>query len=133
MTTLKWTRKTTAKVAGELRRSAIAVSPNTVARLLKGLDYRLRSNEKKIARCSPAERDTQFGKIAALRKRFAAHGLPIISIDTKKKEPVGCFKNNGREWAPARRPVLDHDFRSDAAGMAIPYGIYLPIPNVGMV
>ena len=133
MTGLKWTRKTTAKVAGELRRSAISVSPNTVARLLKDLDYRLRSNEKKIARCSPADRDTQFGKIAALRKRFAADGLPIISIDTKKKEPVGCFKNTGREWTLARRPVLDHDFRSDAEGMAIPYGIYLPIPNVGMV
>lgn len=133
MTGLKWTRKTTAKIACELRRSGIAVGPNTVARLLKKLKFRLRSNEKKISRCSPANRDAQFRKIAALRTRFAAAGLPIISIDTKKKEPVGCFKNNGREWALERRPVLDHDFRSDAKGIAIPYGIYLPIPNIGMV
>ncbi|MEK7836935.1 MAG: ISAzo13 family transposase, partial [candidate division NC10 bacterium] len=129
MTELKWTRKTTAKVAAELRRTGIRVSPNTVARLLKNLDYRLRSNEKKIARCSPAERDDQFRKIAALRKTFEADGLPIISIDTKKKEQVGLFKNAGKEWALERRPVLDHDFRSDAKGIAIPYGIYLPVPN----
>lgn len=133
MSGLKWTRKTTAKIAAELRRTGNSVSPNTVARLLKTLDFRLRSNEKKIARCAPAERDAQFRKIAALRTRFAAAGLPIISIDTKKKEPVGCFKNTGREWALERRPVLDHDFRSDAKGIAIPYGIYLPIPNLGMV
>jgi hypothetical protein len=133
MSGLKWTRKTTAKVADELRRSGISASPGTVARLLKALDFRLRSNEKKIARCSPADRDAQFRKIAALRQSFAADRLPIISIDTKKKEPVGCFKNTGREWALERRPVLDHDFRSDAKGIAIPYGIYLPIPNIGMV
>ena len=133
MSDLKWTRKTTVKVARQLRRSQIFVSPNTVARLLKKLKYRLRSNQKTIARCSPAERDAQFRKIAALRKQFAAAGDPIISIDTKKKEMLGCFKNNGREWALERRPVLDHDFRSDAKGIAIPYGIYLPIPNVGMV
>ena len=133
MTGLKWTRKTTAKIAGDLQRSAISVSPNTVARLLKALDFRLRSNEKRISRCSLADRDAQFQKIAALRKRFAAADLPIISIDTKKKEMVGCFKNTGREWALERRPVLDHDFRSDADGIAIPYGIYLPIPNIGMV
>lgn len=98
MTELKWTRKTTAKVAAELRRTGIRVSPNTVARLLKHLDYRLRSNEKKIARCSPADRDDQFRKIAALRKTFEADGLPIISIDTKKKEQVGLFKNAGNRF-----------------------------------
>jgi len=108
MTELKWTRKTTAKVAAELRRTGIRVSPNTVARLLKTLDYRLRSNEKKIARCSPAARDDQFRKIAALRKTFEADGLPIISIDTKKKgplqlnlwvpwRPVGC-KTPGNQY-----------------------------------
>lgn len=133
MTELKWTRKTTAKVASELKRTGISVSPNTVARLLKGLKFRLRSNEKRISRCSPADRDAQFRRIAALRKTFAAEGLPIASIDTKKKEQVGQFKNNGKEWALERRPVLDHDFRSDAIGVAIPYGIYLPIANAGMV
>jgi hypothetical protein len=133
MTELKWTRKTTAKVAAEVRRTGIRVSPNTVARLLKNLHYRLRANAKTIARCSPADRDDQFRKIAALRKTFEADGLPIISIDTKKKEQVGLFKNAGKEWALERRPVLDHDFRSDAQGIAIPYGIYLPVPNTAMV
>lgn len=133
MTGLKWTRKTTAKVSSELRRIGISACPKTVARLLKDLDFRLRSNEKKISRCSPADRDAQFRYIAGLRETFAAKGLPIISIDTKKKELIGRFKNMGKEWTLVRRPVLDHDFRSDAKGVAIPYGIYLPVPNLGMV
>ena len=133
MSNLKWTRRTTAKISSALRRTGLHASPNTVARLLKQLDYRLRSNEKKISRCSPADRDAQFRKIAALRRKFASEDHAIVSVDTKKKEMVGSFKNNGREWALKRRPVLDHDFRSDAKGMAIPYGLYLPVPNSGMV
>jgi hypothetical protein len=133
MSDLKWTRKTTEKVAAELGLAGISVSPNTVGRLLKQLGYRLRTNEKKIACCSPAERDAQFRRIAQLRERFSGAGLPILSIDTKKKEHVALFKNAGRQWALERRPVLDHDFPSDAEGIAIPYGIYLPIPNAGMV
>jgi hypothetical protein len=133
MTGLKWTRKTTEKVAAELRLTGITVCANTVARLLDKLGYRLRTNEKKIARCSPADRDAQFQRITKLRQSFAATGLPIISIDTKKKEQVALFKNAGREWALERRPVQDHDFPSDAKGVAIPYGIYLPIPNIGTV
>src|ERR1019366_25111 len=101
--------------------------------LLSSLDFRLRANEKKITRCRPAERDAQFHKIAELRRSFTEQGLPIISIDTKKKELVGLFKNAGQEWAIEARPVLDHDFRSDAKGIAVPYGIYLPVPNLGMV
>lgn len=133
MSGLKWTRKTTAKIAGELGLAGFPVSPNTVARLLKQLDFRLRANEKKISRCSPADRDAQFQRIAGLRQSFAAEGRPIASIDTKKKEQVALFKNAGKEWALERRPVMDHDFPSDAKGVAIPYGIYLPVPNVGTV
>jgi hypothetical protein len=130
---LKWTRKTTEKIADELRLVGISVSPNTVGRLLEQLGYRLRTNQKTIARGSPADRDAQFQRIAEMRQRFSAKGLPIVSIDTKKKEQVALFKNAGREWALERRAVLDHDFPSDAKGVAIPYGIYLPIPNVGTV
>jgi len=130
---LKWTRKTTEKIADELRLVGISVSPNTVGRLLEQLGYRLRTNEKTIARSSPADRDAQFQRIAEMRQRFSAKGLPIVSIDTKKKEQVALFKNAGTEWALERRAVLDHDFPSDAKGVAIPYGIYLPIPNVGTV
>ncbi len=133
MTALRWTRKTTEKIAAELRQTGIAVCANTVARLLDKLGYALRTNEKKIARCRPAERDAQFQRIAELRQRFTADGRPMLSIDTKKKEQVALFKNAGKEWALQRRPVLDHDFPSDAKGVAIPYGIYLPIPNAGMV
>ncbi len=111
----------------------ISVCANTVARLLDQLGYSLRTNEKKIACCSPADRDTQFRKISELRQSFAVKGLPILSIDTKKKEQVALFKNAGKEYALERRAVMDHDFPSDAKGVAIPYGIYLPIPNVGMV
>jgi Rhodopirellula transposase DDE domain len=130
---LKWTRKTTEKIADELRLVGISVSPNTVGRLLEQLGYRLRTNQKTIARGSPADRDAQFQRIAEMRQRFTAKGLPIVSIDTKKKEQVALFKNAGKEWALERRAVLDHDFPSDAKGVAIPYGIYLPIPNVGTV
>ncbi len=133
MTGLKWTRTTTAKIAAELRDAGISVSPKTVARLLDKLGFRLRANEKKISRCRPADRDAQFTLIAALRKSFADAGQPIASIDTKKKQQVALFKNGGKEWALAPRAVLDHDFPSDAKGVAIPYGIYLPIPNLATV
>jgi hypothetical protein len=130
---LKWTRKTTEKIADELRLVGISVSPNTVGRLLEQLGYRLRTHQKTIARASPPDRDAQFQRIAEMRQRFSAKGLPIVSIDTKKKEQVALFKNAGKAWALERRAVLDHDFPSDAKGVAIPYGIYLPIPNVGTV
>ena len=133
MTGLKWTRKTTEKIAAELSLAGIRVCPNTVARLLGDLGFRLRANEKKLPRCRPADRDAQFKRIESLRQSFAAEGVPTISIDTKKKEQVALFKNGGKEWALERRAVMDHDFPSDAKGVAIPYGIYLPIPNVATV
>ncbi len=133
MTGLMWTRKTTETIATELRTDGISISPGTVGRILSQLGYRLRSNEKKITRAKPADRDAQFQKIAALRQTYAANGWPIISIDTKKKELVGLFKNGGKSWRLVPRAVLDHDFRSDADGIAVPYGIYLPGPNSGMV
>jgi len=95
--------------------------------------YSLRVNHKKLSGRSPDERDAQFARIAELRESFAAQGLPIISIDTKKKELVGRFKNGGAAWN--RTPVIvnDHDFRSDADGIAIPYGIYDLQANRGTV
>ena len=127
MSGLKWTQKTTEKIALELQRVGIHVGPKTVARLLKQMGYSLRVNHKKLARVcttSPADRDAQFVRIAGLREDFAARGLPVISVDTKKKELIGRFKNPGVAWR--RTPVLvkDHDFRSEADGVAIPYGIY---------
>jgi hypothetical protein len=133
MTGLKWTRKTMDKIAQELRGLGISVSANTVARLLKQMDYSLRVNRKEIAfRCS-ADRNEQIVYLTKMRKRFAKQGNPTVSVDTKKKELVGRFKNAGAILS--REPILvnDHDFRSTAVGMAIPYGIYDTGANRGMV
>ena len=131
---LKWTRKTTEKVSVELRSAGIDVSANTVARLLSELGYALRVNHKKrAARAGHPERNRQFEYIAALRRSFHRRGLPVVSVDTKKKEIIGCFKNPGAVWAKVATPVNDHDFRSDASGMGIPYGVYDPVRNRGHV
>lgn len=136
ITGLKWTRRTTAKVASELQALGIEVSDRTVAKLLKQMDFSLRVNHKQLSRVccvSREERDAQFAHIAELREDFASKGLPIISVDTKKKELVGQFKNPGATWE--RKPTLvnDHDFRSDAEGIAVPYGIYDLLANRGTV
>lgn len=130
---LKWTRRTTARIAAQLQQLGIQVSDRTVARLLKKMDFSLWVNHKKLSGVSPAERDAQFTHIAEVRECCTAQGLPIISIDTKKKELVGCFKNAGVSWV--RQPVLvkDHDFRSEALGIAIPYGVYDLHANRGSV
>jgi len=130
---LKWTHRTTGKVAAELRAAAIDVSARTVARLLKGLGYSLRVNHKKVSNGSAADRNDQFAQIAELCQRFARNGDPIISVDTKKRELVGCFKNSGAAWSREPVAVNDHDFRSDAEGIAIPYGIYDLQANRGML
>ena len=136
MTDLKWTHKTTAKIAEELRTLGVDISPNTVARLLKQTGYSLRVNHKKLTRVSktsPEDRDAQFTHIAEIREDCAASGRPLISIDTKKKELVGPFKNAGAAWSREPVEVLDHDFPSDAIGKAIPYGIYDIKANRGTV
>jgi hypothetical protein len=133
MTGLKWTRRTTQKLSDHLRTIGICVSARTVARLLKSLGFSLRVNHKKICRVSPAERDQQFRYIKRQRSRFGGRRLPIISVDTKKKELIGNFKNPGRTWEDAPTLVLDHDFRSDAEGLAVPYGILDLQANHGRV
>jgi len=136
ITGLKWSHKTTAKVAAELQASGIDVSPRTVARLLDSMGYSLRVNHKKLSRVSkttPTIRNAQFERIAGLREAYAKRGLPVISVDAKKKELVGHFKNPGETWE--QKPVLvnDHDFLSEADGKAIPYGIYDVGANLGTV
>jgi hypothetical protein len=121
---IKWSRRTTEKIAGELRSGGIDVCPNTVARLLKGLGFRLRVNHKKLSGGSGPDRDAQFAYIAAQRDAFARQGWPIISIDSKKRELVGNFKNHGATWRREPTLVNDHDFRSQAKGIALPYGVY---------
>jgi hypothetical protein len=133
MTGLKWTRKTTRSISVELRKIGLWVSHTTVARLLEKLDYRLRVNHKKIAGKSHPQRNTQFEYIATQRRRCEQRAIPLISVDTKKKEVVGPFKNAGAVWSRQPRAVRDHDFRSESVGMAIPYGIYDVRANRGAV
>jgi len=136
MTGLKWTHKTTVKIAAELGTLGLDVSPRTVARLLQQMGYSLRVNHKKLSRVSktaPEDRNAQFEHITHLREDFAARGLPVISVDTKKKELVGCFKNPGASWNREPIEVNDHDFASDAIGKAVPYGIYDIQANRGTI
>ena len=130
---LKWTRRTTAKIADQLKALGIDVCPRTVARLLKAMGYSLRVNHKKRAGASHPRREDQFRLITDLRERCAASNVPVISVDTKKKELVGTFRNPGAKWDRSPELVNDHDFRSDAEGLAIPYGIYDPRANTGTI
>ena len=133
ITGIRWTRRTTEKIAAQLAALGIQVCARTVARILKDIDYRLRVNHKRVSAGSGPDRDEQFQHIAAQRLRFAERGLPIVSIDTKKRELVGNFKNHGTTWERSPQAVNDHDFRSQADGIAIPYGIYDLGANRGFV
>ncbi|MCP4679526.1 MAG: hypothetical protein GY854_29360 [Deltaproteobacteria bacterium] len=123
MTGLKWTRKTTKKIARELGKLGIKVSSKTVARILKKLGYSLRVNHKKLSSGSSPNRNAQFEQIASQRVSFAERGSPVISVDTKKKKLVGQFKNPGAAWNKQPIQVNDHDFRSQGLDMAAPYDI----------
>jgi len=135
---LKWSRKTTEKIVLQLNTIGISVSPNTVSRLLKQMGYSLKVNQKKLESGmnnppDPIKRDEQFRYIADQREQFAKQGNPVISVDTKKKELVGNFKNNGSSWQQEPIAVKDHDFPSDAVGKVIPYGIYDTQQNMGTI
>ncbi len=131
MTGLRWSRRTTATIAEELLALGISVSPNTVARLLDQMGYSLRVNRKQISTHSSPGRNLQFAYLAELRDRFQRRHLPIVSVDTKKRELVGNFKNPGQRWECRPRHVLDHDFRTDSIGVAISYGVYDVTENRG--
>lgn len=124
ITGLRWTRKTPDKIAQLLQQTGMPISASTVARLLHAMNYSLRVNRKQLTTGSSPDRNQQFDYISSLRNRFQQQGLPIISVDTKKRELVGNFKNSGAKWDRSPVRVNDHDFRSDAIGVAIPYGIY---------
>ena len=127
-----WTGKRLRQLAQELGQLGIRVSPQTVRRLLAQLGYALHANAKSVSVCS-AQRDEQFRYINQQRRRFLARCSPIVSVDTKKKELVGQFKNAGRVWSQQPVAVNDHDFRSQAEGLATPYGIYDILGNQGWV
>jgi hypothetical protein len=132
---LRWTNKSTTKLADELTRQGFAVAPGTVGKLLKTAGYRLQANAKVVEGRQHPDRDAQFEYVNDTAVRFLAAGDPVISIDAKKRELVGNFKNGGREWEPAGQPteVGTHDFPGDAVGVALPYGVYDMAANTGWV
>jgi len=134
---LRWTCKSVRIWAEELRREGHAVSHQTVAELLHEMDYSLQANQKKLEGSQHADRNRQFEYINRKAQRYLKQGAPVISVDTKKKELVGDFKNPGREWHPQGQPeqVRVHDFeiRRPENGKVAPYGVYDLGRNAGWV
>jgi len=132
---LRWTSKSTRKLAAELGEQGYKASPQTVGQLLHASGYSLLANEKTLEGASHPDRDEQFEFINDRVDTFHARSAPVISVDTKKKELVGDFKNGGREWQPKGKPVpvRTHDFIDSELGKVIPYGVYDLAHNVGWV
>lgn len=123
---LRWTCKSTYHLAEALQQQGHAVSQRSVCRLLTGLGYSLQSNCKTEEGADHPDRDAQFHFICRQVKRFQRRGLPVVSVDTKKKENVGNFAQGGREYEPhgQPRPVKAHDFRTQGEAKVNPYGVY---------
>jgi len=132
---LRWTSKSLVKLAEALGEQGCRISGRVVGELLKGLGYSLQATRKTLEGTDHPDRDAQFAHINAQAHAFQQRGQPVISVDTKKKELVGEFKNGGREWQPQGQPaaVNVHDFPSQAVGRAIPYGVYDLTWNEGWV
>ena len=135
MSLLVWTTKSTKKLAGALSTMGHRVSDRTVARMLRDMGFSLQGNAKVAEGRQHEDRDAQFGYLNATVAEHAGAGQPVISVDSKKKELVGEFKNGGREYQPAGQPerVSVHDFPDKDLGKAIPYGIYDVSANTGWV
>ena len=132
---LRWTAKSVRQLAAALRDLGHRVHFASVAKLLRGLGYSLQSNRKAKEGASHPDRDAQFEHINAIATAAIDAGEPVISVDTKKKELIGDFKNSGREWRPTGRPVevRTPDFKDKQLGKAIPYGVYDLANNEGWV
>ena len=135
MSILKWTNKSTYTIAHELEKNNQNISEDTIGRIIKQLGYSLQANVKSKESGTSQERDSQFKYINEQVKKFAKKNMPVISVDTKKKELVGNFKNNGRKWQKKGKAemVNVYDFEYLAKGKAIPYGIYEVLKNHGFV
>ena len=132
---MRWTSKSVRHLAGDLKQMGHQVSHRIVADLLHVLGYSLQGNCKTLEGASHPDRDAQFENINRQAQEYFATADPVISVDTKKKELVGEFKNGGREWRPKGQPerVKVHDFAEPELGRAIPYGVYDLATNSGWV
>jgi transposase len=135
MSLLRWTCKSAAKLAAALQLQGHRVSERTVNRLLHDLGYSLQANCKTLEGRAHPDREAQFQYINRRAKAFQRQGQPVISVDTKKKELVGQFRQSGCEWQPQGQPeeVQVHDFPAEALGKVIPYGVYDEATNTGWV
>ena len=135
MSPLRWTCKSTPRLAQDLTKLGHAVSQRSVCDLLAQLNYSLQSTRKTREGGQHADRDAQFHHIASMAAQYQAAGDPVISVDTKKKELIGDFKNGGREWRPKGdpEPVRVHDFIDPELGKVAPYGVYDIATNQGWV
>ncbi len=133
MSAKKWVRRSLRHLARRLGEMGKAISPTTLSRLLRKSDYSLQANVKREAGADHPDRNSQFAYLASQRQSFLEAGLPVISVDTKKKELVGNFKNAGPSWCQEPERVNLHDFPQDGLGRAVPYGIYDVAHNQGFV
>jgi hypothetical protein len=133
MTEKKWIRSSLRRLSKRLTGEGYHVSGDTVARLLKKMGFSLKANKRKQDRSGCPDRDEQFKYIASEKQKFIVAGLPIISIDTKKKELIGDFTNKGKTWRRQAEEVNEHDFPGAAKCRAVPFGIYDPTRNEGYV
>jgi Rhodopirellula transposase DDE domain len=132
---LRWTCRSTRQLAAALKAQGYRIGHQTVASLLDDLGYSLQGNQKTTEGSSHPDRDVQFKYIHRRVEEFQSRGQPVVSVDTKKKEHVGDFKNNGKEWRPKGNPerVRVYDFVDKTLGKANPYGVYDTTANVGWV
>ncbi|MDR1187982.1 MAG: ISAzo13 family transposase [Bifidobacteriaceae bacterium] len=132
---LLWTTLSTRALARELKGLGHRVSQSTVGRMLNAMGYSLQANQKTYDKSDHPDRDAQFRHIDALVAARVGAGEPVVSVDTKKKELVGNYKNAGREWSPAKSPFLveAHDFPSPDVPRALPHGVYDVAANDGWV
>jgi hypothetical protein len=132
MTEKRWIRRSLRKLSKALHERGFAISHMTIRRLLVEAHFSLKANRKTLT-TRHAERDRQFRYIERVKKCFLAAGYPVVSVDTKKKELIGTFKNAGQTWCHEAELVNMHDFPQDAIGRAVPYGLYDLKHNLGHV
>ncbi len=133
MSDQKWIRSSLRELRRQLEEMGHEISPGTVSRLLKGMGFSMKANKRRQVHTNNPDRDSQFKFIATQRESFTIAEFPIISVDTKKKELIGDFINNGHTWRRQAEEVNEHDFPSEALCKAIPYGIYDVTKNSGFV
>ena len=135
MSLTRWTTKSLSRLVAALAQKGHTIKKSALARLLSSLGFSLKANKKNIEGVSHIDRDTQFKHIHQTCKTFESQGNPVISVDCKKKELIGNFKNNGRAWQPTgeNTVVNVYDFKNLSDGKAVPYGVYDVIRNAGFI